>query len=141
VEALTAEHPSYHLSLTLEDGKQLELSAQNVVVANGRYVAGGVPVAPNALLDDGLLNLLAVPDLEFGEMAALLPRLLAGEHPDHPHLLVRTARKVALRSEPALDLSLDGEGAQATELTLKVAQGALNVVTGPEVAPGAFQDS
>lgn len=132
VEAVAEGHPSYHLSLTLDDSEERTLRAQNLVLGNGRFVAGGIPVAPEARLDDGLLDLLVVPEMDLGEMSLLFPRLLLGKHHEHPEIMTRKVQKVEFRSEPELDLSLDGEADKATEAGFRVVKGALRVVATSE---------
>lgn len=40
-------------TITLNGGETLRLETFNIVVANGRYVASGIPAAPKAVLADG----------------------------------------------------------------------------------------
>lgn len=47
-------------------------------VANGRFAGGGFPAAPNALLDDGKLDVLAVPDMTIGQLVASLDNIIHG---------------------------------------------------------------
>ena len=72
--------------ITLDGGEPLAVEAYNVVVSNGRFVAGGIPVAPQSRLDDGLLDLMVVPSASIPQLALLLPQVLLGlaaEHPEH----------------------------------------------------------
>ncbi len=138
VEALMEGHPSYRLSLRLEGEEEMIFEAQNLVVGNGRFVAGGIPVTPQALLDDGLLDLLVVPELDVAEMGILFPRLLLGKHPEHEAILVRKVREVTFESEPELDLSLDGEPGRARKGRFRVEEGALRVLVGTEEEDRAF---
>jgi diacylglycerol kinase (ATP) len=138
-EALAEEHPSYRISLTWDDGEAQTLEAQNMVVGNGRFVAGGVPVAPEADLDDGLLDLLVVPNLSVTEMGVLFPRLLLGKHPDHEAVLTRKVRRVQIRSSPGLDLSVDGEPDQTEEAAFHAAAGVLRLLVGPDAGNAAFE--
>lgn len=132
VEAMAEDHPSFELSLTLDDSEELNLRAQNMVLGNGRFVAGGIPVAPKARLDDGLLDLLVVSELDMAEMGLLIPRLLLGKHPEHDAILTRRIRRVSFRSNPELALSLDGERGQAKAGEFRVVEGALRVATIPD---------
>ncbi|MBO8443631.1 MAG: hypothetical protein IAC42_07750, partial [Spirochaetes bacterium] len=47
----------YHLKMTV-DGQSFELSSQQVSVANGRRMGSAFLLTPNAILDDGLLDIV-----------------------------------------------------------------------------------
>src|SRR5437868_12602177 len=47
---------AYRTTLAFDDEESVMLELYNVVVANGRYVAGGTLIAPEAAIDDGLLR-------------------------------------------------------------------------------------
>ena len=54
-----------------------------VAIGNGRQAGGGVPLCPDALVDDGLLDLTILPELERSARLDAFARLLregAGEH-------------------------------------------------------------
>jgi diacylglycerol kinase (ATP) len=138
--SLEGEIPLYDLVLILEDQEPRTFRAQSLVAANGRFIGGAVPVAPEARLDDGLLDLLVVPDLDMAEMGLLLPRLLVGKHQDHPTLFTERARHLEFRANPALHLSLDGELTRAEEAILRVVPGAVRILVGPAGGERAFQD-
>ena len=55
----------------LDDAEPFELDLYNVVVANGRYVAGGIPVAPEADHADGLLDIVLIVERGPAELAIL----------------------------------------------------------------------
>jgi diacylglycerol kinase (ATP) len=59
--AALAEVPRYTTTVALDDAETAEVDLYNVVVANGRYVAGGIPVAPEADIADGLARHRAHP--------------------------------------------------------------------------------
>jgi YegS/Rv2252/BmrU family lipid kinase len=132
VEALEGDLPVYEITLSLEGGEVLTVRAHTLVLGNGRYAGGAIPVTPSALLDDGLLDLLLVPELEPSEMAVLTPLLLLGRHTDHDALPFRRTRRVKLQAHPPLDLSLDGEMARAQEATFRVSPEALRVLVGED---------
>ena len=47
---------AYRTTVSLDNAESLTLSLYNVVIANGRYVGGGTQIAPQASIDDGLLD-------------------------------------------------------------------------------------
>lgn len=103
----------------------------NVVVANGRLVGGGVPIAPEADPTDGLLDVVSIRSMPPGELALLGPRLLTGDHLSDESVEHRRARSVRVRSDPPMPYSLDGELATFGDVELRVLAGALTTLVGP----------
>jgi YegS/Rv2252/BmrU family lipid kinase len=117
--------------LTLDGDEALELTIQNVAVANGRYFGGGMHVAPNAALDDGILDVVAIGDMSFFEMMTSGTRIYKGTHLELPKVVARRARRVeAAPIDPAADvlLDVDGEAPGALPATFSVLPRALNLV-------------
>lgn len=129
IEALPALSV-YEVTIVLDEDETLELRVYSVVVANGRYVAAGVPVAPASRLDDGLFDLVVVPEASVPQLAALVPLVLLGRHTESPHVVHRRAARLTIHSRPAMWFNADGElvarGAAAYDLQPR----ALEVVVG-----------
>ena len=79
-------------------------------VGNGRQAGGGQALCPEAVVDDGLLDLTIVPDLS-GEVAATLGRLLTeGQHAALERVATRARLSwVEIDASAPLTLNLDGE--------------------------------
>lgn len=84
----------YRTTLKFDDDEPLTITAYNVVIANARFVAGGIPIAPTADLDleDGLVDVLIVPSASMPQLALLAPQILAGKHLDSDMITFRRAR-------------------------------------------------
>ena len=61
--AALPELRAYRTTLALDNTESLTLELYNVVVANGRYVAAGTLIAPEAVIDDGLLDIVLIPSV------------------------------------------------------------------------------
>lgn len=99
------------IALRLDDGASATLTVQNVAVANGRYFGGGMRIAPDAALDDGLFDVVTVEALGAMELLRHGHRLYRGTHLALPQVRVQRARRVEalpLADEPVL-LDVDGE--------------------------------
>jgi diacylglycerol kinase (ATP) len=117
--------------ITLDGGERLEVEAYNVVVSNGRFVAGGIPVAPQSQLDDGRLDVMIAPSATIPQLALLVPQVLLGKHTESDLLLFRKAAWIEIESDPPMSFNLDGELIGDGPVRFEVKPRALAVVVGP----------
>jgi diacylglycerol kinase (ATP) len=122
----------YHTTIRLDDGEVLTTPAYNLAVANARFVAGGVPIAPAAAVDDGLADMILLPVASLRELASLAPATLLGKHLDHDNIIYRQARKIEVSSSPPMRFNADGELLPAESITFEVLPSALQFIVGPQ---------
>lgn len=114
------------------DGEELwRDDCLNVVVANGPWLGGGICLAADARLDDGLVHVVLVPDISILHLGVLVSRLMAGDSDVEDQLITRRGKHVRLEAEPALVMNADGEPLGSTPVVYEVLPGAIRVVTGP----------
>lgn len=120
--------------ITVEvDGKEpVMLRSWNVAVANGRYHGGGMHVAPEALVDDGLLDLTLIGDLSKPQVFINLPKLYNGRIYTHRKILHLRGRKVVASSPQRVLLDMDGEQPGRLPVRIRVVPGALRMAVPPE---------
>lgn len=109
-------------------GEVVRQRALLIVLANGRQFGSGFKIAPQARLDDGLLDLVAVEAR--GPLAILreMPRLITGTVARAPRVLTRTVREVTIASDRRIAFQVDGEvGEAGRTVTVRVRPGALKV--------------
>jgi diacylglycerol kinase (ATP) len=100
---------AYRTKVSLGKGKRLSLSLYNVVIANGRYVAGGRLIAPQASITDGLLDIILIQERSAAELALLAARVALGKHLSSDAIVFRRAAKVTVNSKPGMWFNVDGE--------------------------------
>ena len=100
---------AYRTKIQLDDDKEFAAELYNVVIANGRFVAHGLPIAPKADPGDGLLDLVLIPKLAGPELALLAAAIVLGKHLSSNETVHRRAKKIAVRSNPAMWFNVDGE--------------------------------
>lgn len=128
----------YHATVTCDDEDPFAISLWNLAIANGRYVAHGVPIAPTAELDDGWLDVVLIRATSLPALALLTPQVVLGRHLDSDQVLFRRARRVVVQSDPPMWLSVEGEVLGVTPATYQILPHALKVITGPStLAPPA----
>ncbi|MFE3057229.1 diacylglycerol/lipid kinase family protein [Nocardia sp. NPDC059239] len=109
------------------DGTVLELDAVMVAVGNTRTYGGGMLICPDALIDDGLLDLTVVGAMSRLEMLRLLPTLSSGKPIDHPAAARYQAREIRLTA-PGAPATADGDPAGLLPAHFRAARGALDVL-------------
>ena len=113
----------------LVDGSfEKEVSVWNVVVANGQYHGGGMWVAPNASVCDGLLHVTIIGDLTIPEVFFNLSKLYNGRIYDIGKVVTLTGKKVAATSDNRVLLEVDGEQPGMLPMLAKIVPGALNII-------------
>jgi diacylglycerol kinase (ATP) len=113
----------------LIDGKSEKvISAWNVVVANGQYHGGGMWVAPDASVYDGLFHVTIIGDLTVPEVFLNLSKLYNGRIYDIDKVITRTCQKMAAISNERVLLEVDGEQSGMLPVVAKIIPGALDVI-------------
>jgi diacylglycerol kinase (ATP) len=100
---------AYRTTLSLDNTESLTLSLYNVVIANGRYVGGGTFIAPEASIDDGLLDIILIQERSAAELALLAAQVALGNHLSSDAIVFRRAAKIAVNSKPGMWFNVDGE--------------------------------
>lgn len=103
---------SYHnksLDFSLDGGEVVHARANSFVVANGQYFGGGMKIAPEASLSDGLFDITMLGDLGKVDLVRNVPRVYDGSHVTHPKVTTARARTVQVESTERVLLQADGE--------------------------------
>lgn len=97
-----------------------------LVVANGQFFGGGMKVAPRALPDDGLFNVLAFTGGR-SQVFTLSPKLFQGEHLPDPNIAEWQSATVAVAPADPMLVEADGELLGTTPATFAVVPRPLTV--------------
>ena len=84
--------------LSLDDRPAEEHVVYNVAVSNGCYFGGGMHVAPNAALDDGLFDVVTIGDVGMTTILWHASKIYRGTHLALPFVTVERARRVHAES-------------------------------------------
>jgi diacylglycerol kinase (ATP) len=92
------------------DGREINGTFSWILTMNSRDIGRGVQIAPDARLDDGLLDLVLVDDLPKLEMIRLMPRANIGAHVEHAGVTYLQAADITCELEsPGAHVAVDGE--------------------------------
>jgi len=103
------------------DGKLIvEGRLNSIMVANGRYIGGGMMIAPHAELDDGLFDVVCLGDFSTLMLLRHLPKLYKGTHLGIPGVTVHRGRSVVITTAEKALLDIDGEQPGQAPLTFSL---------------------
>ena len=112
------------------DGRVWQECGTNLLaVINGTYAGGGMNFSPEAKLDDGLLDVLAVCRISRPALLRELSRVHTGGHLDNPRVKLTRGTHVSIEaSDDSLGVEADGDPRGRTPAEFRVMPAALSVV-------------
>ncbi len=96
----------------VDDGEWHEERVTSLEVCNGRYFGGGMMVAPDALIDDGLLDVTVWKGLGFADFITKKGMLYDGSHVKLPNTRTCKARVVEVEPLDGARVLLEADGEQ-----------------------------
>lgn len=136
-------YENHYLRLLVDGEPRFEGRAASIVVANGPFFAGGMRMAPDARMDDGLLDVIALGDVTRRDLLLNLRRLYAGRHLSHPRVSHFVGSEIEIEGQdgeeeqagqlaggpgPRIPLEMDGEHPGAAPFRARVVPLALEVL-------------
>jgi YegS/Rv2252/BmrU family lipid kinase len=110
------------------DGEPASLRGYTVAVANSAAYGGGMMMAPDASLDDGLFDVVLVGDGSRWQFLRQLPMVFRGEHVNSPQVQVLRARTVEITADRPFTMYADGDPIAELPVTVSVLPGAVQVM-------------
>jgi lipid kinase YegS len=119
----------YHGRLTLPD-REIIGSGPVAIIGNGRQTGGGIQVAPRAVIDDGLLDVLVIRQIP---ATALLTaaRELQQLSPDGEYISYWQTPWVEVHSEEVIPVNLDGEPVAFSNVRYEAVSKAIRMIVPP----------
>jgi YegS/Rv2252/BmrU family lipid kinase len=110
-------------------GERHSFTGYTVGACNSKTYGGGMRAAPDALLDDGLLDVLAlerVSKLRF--LTRILPKVFSGGHVEEPAVKMFRAREVAVSADRPFTVYADGDPIGELPVRVRAVRGAVRVL-------------
>ena len=120
-------HPNQSIRFRIDDGPEEEIFSRLGLLANGRYFGGAMHAAPEAELDDGLLDLLMLKEISVAKFLWHLPKIYKGTHLKIPEIFFQKVRKFTAESSEQVILDIDGESPGYLAATFEVLPKILNL--------------
>jgi diacylglycerol kinase (ATP) len=105
-----------------------EGAAQNVVVANGQYFGGSMHVAPRAVPDDGLFDIVVFGDIARFEALRSIGDIYSSKHMQNPKVRAWQSAEVRVSSAERVLIDVDGEMCGTLPAVFKLLPGAIRLV-------------
>lgn len=98
-----------------------------IVIGNGQYFGGGMRIAPDAVIDDGLFDIIILRNMSKLKLLMNLPKVYSGTHLSHPRIESLRGKKVEVLSSEVALLELDGEQTGQAPVEIEVIPRAINL--------------
>jgi len=125
--------------LTSDGGNERDIEASLIAIGNTRYFGGGMAVCPNAVFNDGAMDLVVIDPVSKVTFAWVLPFVFSGRHIRHRAVSTQRCRSLTVTTtEPMwadgeqLDLVPVGESEALITVELSVEANALRVAGVPD---------
>ena len=115
------------------DGKKSSARVFSINVGNGRYCGGGMRQTPDALPDDGLLDITVIKNMGRIEIIRNLKLLYDGTILSHPKVDGYRSTNLKVNSEAVLYAEADGESLGHTPVEFGIIPSAINIIYGTNI--------
>jgi YegS/Rv2252/BmrU family lipid kinase len=109
LRALLSWRPASFQIVLDPPGETIKFTGYSVAAANSRAYGGGMLLAPQALLDDGLLEIVAIEAVSRLRYLVSLPKVFKGTHVELPSVRVFRAAEVEISADRPFTLYADGD--------------------------------
>ncbi len=100
-------------------------------VGNGKFEGGGFNMVPDAVPDDGYLNLCLIKKMPIRFALTVIPKIIKGSHGSHEKVLMRKIKSVYLESSTPFIVHIDGEilEEECMKIEISVKEKAISIIT------------
>jgi diacylglycerol kinase (ATP) len=109
------------------DGERWETEAMLVAVGNARSYGAGMQICPDAVIDDGMVDITVLGPVSKPAFLRAFPKVFKGTHRDHPAVTMRRAKNVSLAADD-VTVYADGEYIGELPVTCETVPGAVRVL-------------
>jgi diacylglycerol kinase (ATP) len=110
------------------NGEEMYVKSLQIMVGNGRHYGGGMTIAEDATIDDGLLNVYSIEPVPLLRLAGIAPLLRRGSHDRSDAVMVVSTQELELVTDRPIPVNADGEMVGTTPARFSVVPGALQVL-------------
>lgn len=113
----------------IENGIQSRMTGYTVAVANNGYYGGGMNVAPDAVVDDGMLDVVTIGEVSKFRFLLNLPKVFKGKHVEDTEVVGNhRATSIEIRASRPFTVYADGDPLTELPATVRVIPSALQMI-------------
>jgi YegS/Rv2252/BmrU family lipid kinase len=117
-------------------GERRSFTAFSIGAANSKTYGGGMRVAPDAMLDDGLLEVVVVENVgKLRFLTRILPKVFSGTHVHEPGVSIFRAREMYLSADRPFTMYADGDPIGELPLRVRAVPGAIMMLVPADSGP------
>ncbi|MGZ3593252.1 MAG: diacylglycerol/lipid kinase family protein [Syntrophales bacterium] len=118
-----------NIRIEIDNSYSTNVIAWNIAIANGQYHGGGMLVAPDAVIDDGLFHITVIGNLTLAEVFRHLPKLYNGRIKDIKDVTILTGKTISASSPERVLVDCDGEQPCSLPIVADIVPAALRLIT------------
>ncbi len=115
-------------TVRVDGGEPRTVTGYTIAAANSRSYAGGMRIAPDAALDDGLLDVVIIAKMARLTLLRRLPTVFRGKHLKYKAVEVLRCRTVEIAASRPFTLYADGDPVAELPVTVTILPGAVRVL-------------
>jgi len=121
-------------TVTIDGAQSRAVTGFTVAVANSNFYGGGMRLAPDADLRDGMLDVVIILKMRKLRFLRLLPTVFRGEHVNYPEVEVIRTPSVRISASRPFTLFADGDPISELPVTVRVLRAAVRAIVPAAVA-------
>jgi YegS/Rv2252/BmrU family lipid kinase len=128
IRALASWRPAT-FELTLDGGAEHRVTGFSVGACNSKAYGGGMYAAPDAELDDGLLDIVTCADMPKRRfLTSIMPKSFKGTHVNEPEVTVLRSAEVTISADRPFTVYADGDPIAELPATVRALPAAVRFV-------------
>ena len=117
----------FPVEITLDD-QEVKVDCTSILVLNTPFTGGGLKMAPEASVRDGLFDVVVIDSIGRLSLMANFPRAYSGTNLAHPKFNLYRSKKVKIQTAGPVEKMFDGDVNGVTPVSARVVPGALRVL-------------
>jgi len=125
--AVLHSYQAFEAEISVDGGAEFHERCTIIEIANGRYIGGGMCVAPHSSFEDGLFDVVVVDRVPRRTIPFLLPLFKLGLHVYLPVARVIRAKEITMRAKDMV-VNIDGRLERMDAAHFSIMPGALTLM-------------
>jgi diacylglycerol kinase (ATP) len=137
---IARDFPAMRATVFIDGRRRIRGRTLVVLVANAQLYGGLVRIAPQALLDDGYLNICVFRGMGLPWALRHFINVFGGRHLQDPAVKFFTGRQILVETRPVVPVQVDGEPIGHTPMVFEVVPRSLRILVPPTAPASLFRD-